>query len=115
MARCFGVTGSSGAVVVFGMRGNVFRSDNGGKSWQKVETGVSVGLTGATITKDGRLVLVSQGGDVLVSKDGGLSFQAVKVEKALPATAVAAFEARTPSCWQDLAVWRFSRLNKTTE
>ena len=87
----FGVTGSSGAVVVFGMRGNVFRSDNGGKSWQKVETGVSVGLTGSTVTKDGRLVLVSQGGDVLVSKDGGLSFQAAKVEKALPAAAVAAF------------------------
>jgi photosystem II stability/assembly factor-like uncharacterized protein len=86
----FGVTGGAGAVLVFGMRGNVFRSDNGGKSWQKVETGVPVGLTGATVTKDGRLVLVSQGGDVLVSKDGGLSFQAAKVEKALPAAAVAA-------------------------
>jgi photosystem II stability/assembly factor-like uncharacterized protein len=86
----FGVTGRAGAVLVFGMRGQVFRSDNGGRSWQKVETGVSVGLTGATVTKDGRLVLVSQGGDVLVSKDGGLSFQAAKGEKALPAAAVAA-------------------------
>jgi photosystem II stability/assembly factor-like uncharacterized protein len=87
----FGVTGRAGAVLVFGMRGQLFRSDNGGRSWQKVETGVPVGLTGSTVTKDGRLVLVSQGGDVLVSKDGGLSFQVAKVEKALPAAAVAAF------------------------
>ncbi|MBI5586414.1 MAG: glycosyl hydrolase [Deltaproteobacteria bacterium] len=87
----FGVTGRTGALLVFGMRGQVFRSANGGQSWQKVETGVSVGLTGSTVTKDGRLVLVSQGGDVLVSKDDGLSFQTAKVEKALPAAAVAAF------------------------
>jgi photosystem II stability/assembly factor-like uncharacterized protein len=91
----FGVTGRAGSVLVFGMRGQVFRSDNGGKSWQKVETGVPAGLTGATITKDGRLVLVSQAGDVLVSKDEGLSFQAAKVEKALPAAAVAAFDEDT--------------------
>jgi photosystem II stability/assembly factor-like uncharacterized protein len=77
------------------MRGTVFRSGDGGKSWQKVETGVPVGLTGATVTKAGRVVLVSQVGDVLVSKDEGLSFQAAKVEKALPAAAVAAFDEDT--------------------
>ncbi len=91
----FGATGGSDVVLVFGMRGTVFRSDNGGKSWQKVETGVPVGLTGATVTKDGRIVLVSQTGDVLVSKDRGLSFKMAKVEKALQAAAVTAFDADT--------------------
>jgi photosystem II stability/assembly factor-like uncharacterized protein len=87
----FGATGGSHVVLVFGMRGTVFRSADGGQSWQKVETGVPVGLTGAAVTKDGRIVLVSQTGDVLVSKDSGLSFKPAKVEKALQAAAVTAF------------------------
>ena len=91
----FGITGKPGAVVVFGMRGNVFRSGDGGTSWQKIETGVPVGLTGATVTEDGRIVLVSQAGDVLVSSDDGVSFRLAKVEKALPAAAVAAFDEDT--------------------
>ncbi|MBI5485576.1 MAG: glycosyl hydrolase [Deltaproteobacteria bacterium] len=86
----FGITGKAGAVVAFGLRGNVFRSSNGAGVWQKVETGVQAGLTAATITGDGKIVLVSQNGDVLVSSDNGASFKPVKVEKPIFATSVAA-------------------------
>lgn len=91
----FGITGKSGVVLAFGLRGNVFRSTNGGAVWQKVETGVQAGLTGATITEDGKIVLVSQNGDLLVSGDDGVSFKPVKMEQSIFATSVAAINKET--------------------
>jgi photosystem II stability/assembly factor-like uncharacterized protein len=88
----FGVTGKSGAVVAFGLRGNVFRSANGGAAWQKIETGVQAGLTGATVTQDGKIVIVSQNGDVLISADDGASFKPVKMDQSIYATAVASID-----------------------
>lgn len=91
----FGITGKPGSIVTFGLRGNVFRSADGGASWQKVETGVQAGLTGATVTEDGKIVLVSQGGDLLVSSDNGSSFKPVKTSQPIFATAVAAVNKET--------------------
>jgi photosystem II stability/assembly factor-like uncharacterized protein len=84
----FGVTGNERAVVAYGLRGNVVRSSDGGRTWTSVSTGVNVGLTAATIDERGRIVLVSQAGHVLVSADDGASFAAAKVERPLPAAAV---------------------------
>lgn len=84
----FGLLGSKDAVLVHGLRGNAFRSTDGGSSWQKVETGVQEGLTGATTLGDGRLVLVSQSGKVLLSNDGGVRFAPLKIDRATPASAV---------------------------
>ena len=89
----FGVTGKPGAVVAFGMRGNAFRSRDGGGHWEKVATGVPGGLMGATVTADGRIVLVSQGGHVIVSSDDGASFAQAKLDQPTPAAAVAALDA----------------------
>ncbi|HEX6829807.1 MAG TPA: YCF48-related protein [Burkholderiales bacterium] len=83
----FGITGSANSAVVFGLRGNTFRSTDGGRIWQKVETGLQVGLTGGAAV-DGRIVLVSQAGHVLVSSDDGASFKPLKTERPLPAAAV---------------------------
>ena len=85
----FGLAGDDGTVLVHGLRGHAFRSTDGGKSWQKVETGLQDGITGAASCGDKRLVLVSQAGRVLVSDDAGASFRPVKVEQASPASAVA--------------------------
>jgi len=85
----FGITGKTGSVIAFGLRGNVFRSTNGGSDWQKVETGIQAGLTGSAMTEDGKIVLVSQGGDVLVSGDDGASFKPAKVAQPIFATSVA--------------------------
>ncbi|MFA4835239.1 MAG: YCF48-related protein [Dehalococcoidia bacterium] len=91
----FGITGKSGVLIAFGMRGNIVRSADKGASWNKIETGVQVGLTGATVTEDGRIILVSQGGDVLVSKDDCRGFNRVKVDIPFPAAAVAAADSDT--------------------
>ena len=83
----FGIAGDARGVVAFGLRGNALRSADGGKTWSKVETGVQVGLTAGSL-HDGRVVLVSQAGHVLESRDAGASFAPVKVERATPAAAV---------------------------
>jgi photosystem II stability/assembly factor-like uncharacterized protein len=91
----FGITGKKGVLIVYGMRGTVYRSSNGGISWNKVETGAPIGLTGATVTDDGRIVLVNQAGQVLLSSDDGASFTALKIEHPIPASGVTALDRNT--------------------
>lgn len=71
----FGVAGDGKSVLAFGLRGNAYRSSDNGSHWEKVETGVQSGLTAGAVLADGRMVLVSQAGQVLASSDGGASFQ----------------------------------------
>lgn len=91
----FGITGKPGALVAFGMRGNAFLSRDGGINWQKVETSVQGGVTGATVTEEGKIILTSQGGQVLVSSDNGASFIRVKIDQPTPTNSVAAFDNNT--------------------
>lgn len=84
----FGITGKPGSLIVYGMRGKVFRSSDNGRSWKNVETGVPAGITGSTVLEDGRIVLVSQIGNVLISDDNGVTFKHINVEKSVPAAAV---------------------------
>ncbi len=91
----FGITGKSGALVAFGMRGNAFCSRDGGARWQKVETGVTSGLMGGAMTEDGRIVLVSQVGHVLVSGDNAASFSQVRIDRPTPAAGVASIGGNT--------------------
>jgi photosystem II stability/assembly factor-like uncharacterized protein len=86
----FGVSGSSRAVVVHGLRGTVLRSTDGGRSWQSVPTSLQVGLTASTVDADNRIFIVSQSGHVLISTDDGASFKAARIERPLPAAAVLA-------------------------
>ncbi|MNQ83612.1 Ycf48-like protein [compost metagenome] len=71
----FGVTGKPGVVLVYGLRGNAYRSVDGGASWSKVELGLPLSITASTISADGRIILLSQAGHVLVSADDGASFK----------------------------------------
>ena len=84
----FGVVGKQGTVLAYGLRGNVFRSDNRGATWQKVNTGVPAAIVGGAVRADGALVLVSQSGQVLISSDDGRSFRAVPLSKPMPAAGV---------------------------
>jgi len=85
----FGIVGNARAVLVHGLRGTVLRSVDGGQNWQPVSTGLQVGMTGSTVDSDGRILIVSQAGHVLVSRDDGASLQAIKIERPIPAAAVA--------------------------
>jgi len=85
----FGVAGDGGAVLAYGLRGNAFRTTDGGASWLPVPTGVDVALTGAAVLPGGRIALVSQAGHVLLSGDGGTSFRPAATGATLPAAAAA--------------------------
>lgn len=85
----FGVLGDAGLLLVYGLRGNVWRSLDGGTQWSKVDTGIDAGITAGTVADDGSLVLVSQAGQVLRSSDRGASFSRVKVDRLAANFAVA--------------------------
>jgi photosystem II stability/assembly factor-like uncharacterized protein len=86
----FGITGKPGAVLVFGLRGNVYRSVDAGVNWNKVEPGLSLSITAGTVTPDGRIILVSQAGQVLVSTDDGASFTQQPQNRPAPVAAALA-------------------------
>ena len=86
----FGLAGNDRTVIAFGLRGHAFRSRDRGASWHRVETGVDEALTGAAAMPDGRMVLVTAAGRVLVSDDEGASFRlAPEGRGAAPASGVA--------------------------
>ena len=80
----FGILGRDENLIAFGMRGNVVRSADGGQNWHAVRSNASDGITAGTILDDGRFVLLTQGGQVVLSKDGGESFSEVKPHQRMP-------------------------------
>lgn len=85
----FGITGTPRALLVHGLRGTLLRSTDAGRSWQTLNTGLQVGLTASSTDAQGRIAVVSQAGHVLLSRDDGASFAPAKLDKPLPAAAVA--------------------------
>lgn len=84
----FGVVGNSRVVIAFGMRGNIFRSLDRGGNWQKIATEEQTAILGGNVMSDGRIVLVTQGGNVLLSSDDGATFTPVKHDKNVSYNAV---------------------------
>jgi photosystem II stability/assembly factor-like uncharacterized protein len=73
----FGALGTQNYLIAYGLRGNAYRSADAGRSWTELQTGLRSSLNGGTILEDGRIVLVSQGGDLIVSADEGNHFRLV--------------------------------------
>lgn len=86
----FGITGKRGALIVYGLRGTVYRSTDGGASWTKVETGLGQSITAAALGDNGEILLASQDGKVLASADDGASFHPLMVEQPGPTFAILA-------------------------
>jgi photosystem II stability/assembly factor-like uncharacterized protein len=86
----FGITGKPGIIIVYGLRGNVYRSTDGGANWTKVETGMAQAITASAIAEDGRILLATAGGAILSSSDDGASFKRLPLERTVPAFAVLA-------------------------
>ncbi len=73
----FGVVSSpQGAVVVYGLRGAVYRTDDGGINWDHIVMPKAT-LTGGTRLSDGSLLLVDETGGIWRSSDGGKTFQSI--------------------------------------
>ena len=82
----FGVAAAKDAVLVFGLRGNVFRSDDGGSSWVKVDAGLAATVVAATRTGSGATLLADVGGRVAATEDGGRTFRSLALKQPMPLT-----------------------------
>jgi photosystem II stability/assembly factor-like uncharacterized protein len=84
----FGLLASGdGALIAHGLRGQAWRTESG-TDWTRADTGVSTGLSAGLARSDGSLVLLSQNGEVLVSRDGGRRF-AQRAALPMPAAGLA--------------------------
>jgi len=85
----FGILDTPGAMLVFGLRGNVLRSTDGGGTWQSVGAGAGANILGGVATPDGCVVLADQAGQLRVSTDEGAHFAPLKLERPMSAHALA--------------------------
>jgi photosystem II stability/assembly factor-like uncharacterized protein len=84
----FGVTGAKSSVLAFGLRGNVYRSDDAGRSWAKVEAGLPAAVIAATRTSQDATLLADAGGRVVASEDGGRTFKPLALAQPVPLTGI---------------------------
>lgn len=84
----FGITGTAKALIVYGLRGNAYRSLDRGDTWEPLRTHVETGINGAALLDDRRMVFVTQDGQVLVTADAGESFSAFRVARPTMLTGV---------------------------
>jgi photosystem II stability/assembly factor-like uncharacterized protein len=68
------VVARDGALLVFGMRGSVYRSADNGQTWEKVDIDTTASFNGGRTLADGRIILVGNAGLVATSKDDGRTF-----------------------------------------
>ncbi len=74
----FGIArGSTGTLVVVGLRGHAFVSRDDGQTWQPLSLQVAATFNSVTATQDG-FVISGNSGSLLVSKDDAVSFDAIQ-------------------------------------
>jgi photosystem II stability/assembly factor-like uncharacterized protein len=83
------VGGAGGSLVAYGLRGNTYVTRDLGQHWQQSVSGTPVSISAGAQLTDGRIVLVNQAGEVLVSADQGLNFTRLPQKTGLPFAAVA--------------------------
>ena len=84
----FGVVDAGDAVLTFGLKGNVFRSADGGKTWGKVDSQLQATVVAGATLGPRDVVLADQGGRVVRSRDGGQTFEKVALPQTRPITSV---------------------------
>jgi photosystem II stability/assembly factor-like uncharacterized protein len=78
----FGLTVThDGAILIYGMAGHAYRSDDLGETWTQVMTGTAAGLSAAYEAPDHTLYLAAQSGEVAVSHDDGRTFKRLPLKR----------------------------------
>jgi len=85
----FGVIGNKSVVLAFGLRGNLYRSNDAGKTWNKAEAGLPATIVAGTTLPDGRLLLADAGGRVAVSDGTGGGFTVMPLKQTMPLAGIA--------------------------
>lgn len=77
------VSRQPGQLIVYGLRGSAFKSSDGGNHWGKIAL-PSVTITAGLRLEDGSVVLADEAGHLVLSRDGGKSFQPVAQGQTAP-------------------------------
>jgi photosystem II stability/assembly factor-like uncharacterized protein len=85
----FGVADAGDAVLVYGLRGNAFRSADAGASWTKLDTMLPASIIGSASIGHMAIVLADQGGRLALSNDGGVTFSLLPTQRTVPLTSIA--------------------------
>lgn len=85
----FGVLGRPESLLVYGLRGNTWITNDGGDTWQQSELDSSLAVTAMSVIAGSELAAVTLGGEVFHSQNGGHSFEHVEVDQRYPFFAVA--------------------------
>lgn len=85
----FGLVGSKDSVVLYGLRGNVYRSDDAGRTWSKVDAGLAATVGSGTRTASGAILLADVGGRIAASSDDGRTFNKIAVPSPAPVNGIA--------------------------
>lgn len=80
----FGVVGRGDEVVAFGLRGNAWRSADGGNRWTALETGTQSSITAGTFLGDGQLALATMGGELLLDAGKGAALTRLQPAPPMP-------------------------------
>lgn len=71
------------ALLLFGLRGNIYRSTDFGATWEMVPNERHMTLAGGNASARGDIVLAGSVGTVLLSSDGGQTFRHIQMEDGL--------------------------------
>ncbi len=73
-------TGVDDELYLYGLKGNLFKTEDGGQRWQRIELGVETSLTNSAISAEGRLAIVGLSGVIFVNPAKGMPFERIETE-----------------------------------
>ncbi|MDD0843929.1 WD40/YVTN/BNR-like repeat-containing protein [Pseudomonas sp. Gutcm_11s] len=82
----FGVIGQGRELLVYGLRGHVWRSTDGGANWSALDSGLQSSITAALLDGAGRYHLFSQAGHALRSTADGSALELLPQSDLAPVT-----------------------------
>jgi photosystem II stability/assembly factor-like uncharacterized protein len=85
----FGLLDTGKELLAYGLRGNVYGTADGGKTWSKIETPAPDSVVGGTNLVNGRYALVTRAGRILLSKKDGKGFDVAPARHPMAYAAVA--------------------------
>lgn len=85
----FGALATAKGLLLYGLRGNAFLAPADGEGWQQLATNTTASISGAAELPDGRLLLTSQSGQLLIEQ-AARQFTPLPRRSSTPLTAVVA-------------------------
>ena len=73
----FGIqpTGKKDEALLYGLKGHVFKTQNAGQNWKRINVDAETSLTSSALSKNGSIVIAGLSGVVMISHDQGNSFE----------------------------------------